>query len=52
LTDLSLPKIGEAYGGRDHTTVIHACDRIQTEMDLDPSLEDIIKQLTHRIKNA
>jgi len=28
MTDLSLPKIGEQYGGRDHTTVIHACDKI------------------------
>ncbi|MDO4552651.1 MAG: chromosomal replication initiator protein DnaA [Bacillota bacterium] len=32
LTDLSLPKIGEAFGGRDHTTVLHACDKIAGEL--------------------
>ncbi|MCL6612513.1 MAG: chromosomal replication initiator protein DnaA [Peptococcaceae bacterium] len=52
LTDLSLPKIGESYGGRDHTTVIHACDRIQTEMQLDPALEQTIKDLINKIKNS
>src|SRR5690554_4333793 len=33
LTDLSLPKIGEEFGGRDHTTVIHAYDKIKEEMN-------------------
>ena len=32
LTDQSLPKIGEEFGGRDHTTVIHAYDKIQQDM--------------------
>lgn len=52
LTDLSLPKIGEFYGGRDHTTVIHACDRINTEKQLDTNLENTIKEITHKIKNS
>src|SRR5699024_9172405 len=32
LTDLSLPKIGQAFGGRDHTTVMHANKKIRTQM--------------------
>src|SRR5690554_4798582 len=38
LTDRSLPEIGEAFGGRDHTTVIHAVEKIEKEIKLDPSL--------------
>ncbi len=49
LTDLSLPKIGDEFGGRDHTTVIHACDKINTDMneseDLKRKIEDIIASL-------
>jgi chromosomal replication initiator protein len=52
LTDLSLPKIGEMYGGRDHTTVIHACDRISSELKIDSSLEAVVKDLIHKIKNG
>ncbi len=51
LTDLSLPKIGDSYGGRDHTTVLHAYDRIKTEMQLDPSLNQTIQDLLHKINN-
>jgi chromosomal replication initiator protein len=29
LTNHSLPEIGDAFGGRDHTTVLHACDRVR-----------------------
>ncbi|MBP2028563.1 chromosomal replication initiator protein [Acetoanaerobium pronyense] len=49
LTDMSLPKIGEEFGGRDHTTVIHACDKIAQDMDKDDDvkykIEKIIKEL-------
>ena len=33
LTDMSLPKIGNQFGGRDHTTVIHACDKISKDIE-------------------
>jgi len=49
LTDLSLPKIGDEFGGRDHTTVIHAYDKVTADMKKNPDLkrkiEDMIKQL-------
>lgn len=50
LTDLSLPKIGERFGGRDHTTVIHAHEKIARELNSDPSLQNIIKELNQKIK--
>ncbi len=50
LTDNSLPKIGDEFGGRDHTTVIHACDKIGTEIKQDPSLQLIIKELIDTIQ--
>lgn len=52
LTDASLPKIGEEFGGRDHTTVIHAYDKISKEMEEDVSLKNIIKELTDRIQKS
>lgn len=51
LTDLSLPKIGEEFGGRDHTTVIHAHDKISNDMKNDPLLEQKINDLIQRIKS-
>lgn len=52
LTDNSLPKIGEEFGGRDHTTVIHACDKIANEIKQDPSLQIIIKELIDTIQQT
>ena len=51
LTDFSLPKIGEAFGGRDHTTVIHAHDKISKTIEEDQELYKIIQNLTDKIKN-
>lgn len=50
LTDYSLPKIGEEFGGRDHTTVIHACEKIAADRKQDPSLHSLLDQLTAQIK--
>ena len=49
ITELSLPKIGEEFGGRDHSTVIHAYDKIEKDMQEDPvfkiKVNDIIKKI-------
>ncbi len=49
LTETSLPAIGEEFGGRDHTTVIHACEKIQRALQTDPSLQASIKDITEVI---
>jgi chromosomal replication initiator protein len=51
MTDYSLPKIGEAFGGRDHTTVIHAHEKISQQLKIDGELYKIIQTLTEKIKN-
>lgn len=45
LTDFSLPKIGEEFGGRDHTTVIHAHEKIASMVKNDQILQQDIKQI-------
>ncbi|HLR59384.1 MAG TPA: chromosomal replication initiator protein DnaA [Pseudogracilibacillus sp.] len=51
LTDLSLPKIGQEFGGRDHTTVIHAHNKIIKELETDEVLANEIKKITEEVKN-
>lgn len=50
LTDASLPKIGEVFGGRDHTTVIHACEKIAEDIKNDPAFAATVEQLIGRIR--
>ena len=52
LTDLSLPKIGSRFGGRDHTTVMHSVKKIDTKMGEDRQLFDQVTELTNRIKQS
>ena len=52
LTDLSLPKIGQAFGGRDHTTVIHANTKIRKLMHEHEAIYQQVQELTSRIKVA
>jgi chromosomal replication initiator protein len=51
LTETSLPRLGEMFGGRDHTTVIHAYDKISRERNADIKLSNTIKELIKRIEN-
>ncbi len=45
LTNHSLPEIGDSFGGRDHTTVIHACRKIKELVDADPDISEDYKNL-------
>lgn len=49
LTDLSLPKIGEEFGGRDHTTVIHAVDKITTDISNDNTVKNAVEDIRKKI---
>ncbi|BEP27670.1 chromosomal replication initiator protein DnaA [Helicovermis profundi] len=51
LTDLSLPKIGEEFGGRDHSTVIHAYDKISNEMKNNLDTNNKINKMIKDIQN-
>jgi chromosomal replication initiator protein len=50
LTDLSLPKIGERFGGRDHSTVVHAAGKIRHNMQEHQTCYEQVRELTERIK--
>ena len=50
LTESSLPSIGQFFGGRDHTTVLHAYDKIKTEKETDDKLAKILTELVARIQ--
>jgi chromosomal replication initiator protein len=52
LTDMSLPRIGHAFGGRDHTTVMHADRKIRQLMAERRTLFNQIAELTNRIKQS
>ena len=49
LTDMSLPKIGEEFGGRDHTTVIHAYEKISENLKTDDSLQHTVNDITKKL---
>jgi chromosomal replication initiator protein len=52
LTDSSLPKIGKEFGGRDHTTVIHATSKIARLIREDRSVYNLIQELTARVRQT
>ncbi len=52
LTDLSLPKIGEELGGRDHTTVLHAYEKIQELYQTDLAIKKAIQDIQNKLRNS
>ncbi len=51
-TALSLPKIGEEFGGKDHTTVMYSCEKIEKLKETDRDLAQVLRQLNDRIQAA
>ncbi len=51
LTDNSLPKIGESFGGRDHTTVLHAHDKVKKDIDINKNFNLEIQNIIKKIKS-
>jgi len=51
LTTLSLPEIGQQFGNRDHTTVLHAYNKIKEQCEKDEQLNNILQRITLEIKN-
>jgi chromosomal replication initiator protein len=50
MTDLSLPKIGEEFGGRDHSTIIHGCQKIADEMAINTDFKNLIIRIQNEIQ--
>ena len=51
LTDLSLPKIGEEFGGRDHTTVMHAQDKVSTAIETNPNIAHQVEAIKKLLRS-
>ena len=49
ITELSTTEIGLEFGGRDHTTVMHACQRVEERKRTDPTLEPVISHLSRAV---
>ena len=49
LTDLSLPAIGQQFGGRDHTTVLHAHRQMRARMLTDDSTQEVVDKILNRL---
>jgi len=50
IMDKSLPEVGKFFGGRDHSTVIHSCEKIANEIEMDEKLRILVEELELRIR--
>jgi chromosomal replication initiator protein len=50
LTESSLNMIGEAFGGRDHGTVLHACRLVKDRMEVDTHVRDAVKHIERKLQ--
>ena len=49
MTEYSLPKIGQMFGGKHYTTVMYACDKIEEQVHADPGFSEVIEGLKESI---
>jgi chromosomal replication initiator protein len=49
ILDIPLPQVGKFFGGRDHTTVIHSCNKITAELEFDEKMRLTVEELEIRI---
>ncbi|MBQ7455789.1 MAG: chromosomal replication initiator protein DnaA [Clostridia bacterium] len=52
MTDSSMSRIGDVMGGRDHTTVLHGCDKVAEDLRTSESLSALVDDIRHRLQNA
>lgn len=52
MTDFSLPKIGNSFGGKDHTTVMHACDKIAICIETNPEVKQVVNQIRESLETG
>ena len=50
MTDYSLPKIGQFFGGKHYTTVLYACEKIENDQKIDKNLKEIIENIKEEVK--
>lgn len=52
LTDFSLPEIGEQFGGRDHSTVLHACEKVYKDMESKNGVREMVNKIVGNITGS
>ena len=52
MTGMSLPQIGEVFGGRDHTTIMHSCKVMENAINKDSSMKNLVNAVKNRVQNA
>ena len=52
MTGMSLPQIGNVFGGRDHTTVLHSCKTVEANMTANTDIKAVVEDIKTLVKNA